>query len=626
MKKFYCFLTCFFIISQSIFAVDPLTNNNPVELQEIVVVGAPATDVKDLPMTVSVVTQQQIEERHDQSLLPVLAEQVPGLFITSRGVMGYGVANGAAGTMTIRGVGGSPSTGVLLLIDGHPQYMGLMGHPLADSYQSMMAERVEVVSGPASALYGSNAMGGVINIVTKKQTQDGVKTGINFMYGSYNTLSTEINNAIRAGKFNSYVSLDYNRTDGHRENMDFEQYSGYAKVGYDISDHWKTFADLNLTNYKASNPGTVNALLIDNDVDIIRGMTSFSLENNYKKTSGALKFFYNFGNHEINDGYKPGGQPLDYRFHSKDNMLGASLFQSYSFFKGNLTTAKIDYQHVGGDARNEFLNKQTPDNNLVDKSMDDIAGYLNIRQVLFVKLILNAAIRLDYNDYFGSAEWIPQLGLNYLPSKNTTLKAIVSKGFRYPTIREMYMFPPQNPELQPEELVNYELSGLQNLLEKRLNIGLNLYYIKGDNSIQTALVDGKPKNVNTGKIENYGLELSSRYNINSHLDVSLNYAWLHMEYKVVASPEHKLYAGVNYVRKKWSASTGVQYVGNLYTTVGNNPSTGSFVLWNVRGSYRPVKILEIFAKGENLLDQQYEINAGYPMPGIMIFGGLNVTL
>lgn len=626
------YVVAFFIISfQYVFAEDNYPNVTPrdsIELGEIIVTGSrPAVNLNNLPMSVSIVGSKQIESKFEQSLLPIITEEVPGLFITSRGIMGYGVSTGAAGGMSIRGIGGNPTAQVLMLIDGHPQYMGLMGHPLADSYQALMAERVEVVRGPASVLYGSNAMGGVINIITKKQRNDGVHTGLRTMYGSYNTLSTELNNAVRSGKFNSYVSLNYNRSDGHRENMDFEQYSGYGKIGYDFTANWKAFVDLDLTNFKASNPGTVNAPIIDNDADITRGVTSFSLENNYEKLSGVLKLYYNFGKHKINEGYSEGGSPLDARFRSTDRMLGLTFYQSYSFFKGNQTTAGIDFQHFGGHAWNIFMSGQ-PDKDIAKKSLNEVAGYLNFQQALIEKLILNLGIRLDHHAITGN-KWIPQAGLSYIATENTILKGIVSKGFRNPTIREMYMFPPQNPDLKSEDLMNYEVSASQKLLNHALTLDLSLYYIKGDNSIQIQMIDGKPKYMNTGEIENYGLEFSTQYKLNPYVSFSANYSWLHMEHKVLASPEHKLYAGINYTRDKWNLSTGVQYVNNIYTVLENKDTntdarTENFTLWNVRGSYKPVKLLEIFVKGENLLAQKYEINAGYPMPRATVFGGVNL--
>ena len=209
------------------------------KLDEVVVTGTRnETDIRHLPMAISVVGRRQLEQTYQPSILPALTEQVPGLFTTSRGIMGYGVSTGAAGGMSLRGIGagvnaaGGPTTSLLVLIDGHPQYMGLMGHPIADAYQSMLAERVEVLRGPASVLYGSNAMGGVINIVTRKMQEDGVKTNAQIGYGSYNTLQTEVSNRVRKGRFSSVVTGSYNRTDGHRDDMEFEQYGGYAKLGY----------------------------------------------------------------------------------------------------------------------------------------------------------------------------------------------------------------------------------------------------------------------------------------------------------------------------------------------------------------------------------------------------------
>lgn len=631
MKKTISTIASVLLFAQLTYAID----NNPIsvprdsiQLGDVIVTGTrPAVNINNLPMSVSIVGSKQIESRFEQSLLPIITEEVPGLFITSRSIMGYGVAAGSAGGMTIRGIGGSPTTQMLMLIDGHPQYMGLMGHPLADSYQSLMAERVEVVRGPASVLYGSNAMGGVINIITKKQLQDGVKTNFRAMYGSYNTLSTEANNAIRSGKFNSYVSLSYNRSDGQRENMNFEQYSGYAKVGYDFTTNWKTFIDLDLTNFKASNPGAVNSPVIDNDADITRGVTSFSLENNYEKTSGALKLYYNFGSHKINDGYPPTGEAKDYRFRSNDKMVGITLYQNYSFFKGNQTTAGFDFQHFGGHAWNKFLDNRE-DADIARKSVNEVAGYINFQQMLASKVVLNAGIRVDHHAIIGT-EYIPQAGVSYIATENTIIKGIVSKGFRNPTIREMYMFPPQNPDLKAERLMNYEISASQKLLNKALNFDLSLYYIDGSNSIQTVMVNNKPLNVNTGKIKNYGLEFATQYRVAPHVNLSANYSFLHMKYKVLVSPEHKLYAGVNYSHNKWMLSTGIQFIDGLYTVLENKAAKTeakkeTFTLWNVRAAYKAIHLLEIFVRGENLLAQNYEVNAGYPMPRATVFGGVNL--
>jgi iron complex outermembrane receptor protein len=500
--------------------------NDTIHLEEVVVTATMnKVNLRNVPMSVSIVSAAEIESRLQPSLLPLLAEEVPGLFITQRGVMGYGVAEGAAGNMNIRGIGGTPTSGVLILIDGNPQYMGLMGHPLADSYQSMMTERVEVVRGPASVLYGSNAMGGVINIITKKQREDGWHNSVQAMCGSYRTLSTELSSGWKKNRFHANANVGYNRSDGHRKNMDVEQWNGYGKAGYDFSNNWTAFIDLNLSNTDASNPGTVSSPINDNDADITRGMTSLVIENEYHRTSGAVKFFYNFGSHKINDGYASGAQPKPYRFRSNDHMLGFTATQSYVFFSGNTTTAGFDFKRFGGNAWNRYLD-ETPDVPLADIRLNTVAGYVNVQQqVLDDRLTLNAGIRRDHHEINGS-EWIPQAGVSFKASATTVLKAIVGKGYRNPTIREMYIFPPQNPDLKPERLLNYELSILQALLNNKMKIELNVYYIKGDNLIQVAMVDGKPRNVNTGKIENKGMEVTAKYQATNHLRFSANYIWL----------------------------------------------------------------------------------------------------
>ena len=605
---------------------DSLSVQKKVTIGEVVVTGTRnETDVRHLPMTVSVVNREQIEHRNDPSLLPLLTEYIPGLFTTSRGLMGYGVSGGAAGGMSLRGIGGVPqeglpTTGMLVLIDGHPQYMGLMGHPISDAYQSLLAERVEVLRGPASVLYGSNAMGGVINIVTRKMQQDGIRTHANVGYGSYNTLQSEVTNRVRKGRFTSIVSGSYNRTDGHRKDMEFEQYGGYAKFGYEISDAWNVWADVNLTHFDASNPGEISNPLLDNDQRITRGMTSFALANHYAKTSGTLSFFYNWGKHWINDGYHLGGTPLDYRFHSRDRMLGVSWYQSVQLFEGNRLTVGFDYFHFGGEAWNKTLAGER--DTQADKTQDDVAGYIDFRQNLGDWLTFDVGLRVDHHSQVGT-EWVPQVGLSFHLPENSEVKLMASKGFRYPTIREMYMFRPANPDLKPERLWSYELSFAQRLLDGRLSYGVNVFYIDGENLIMRMPIDGRPLNVNTGKIENSGVEAQVAYRIVPAWSVDANYSYLHMDNPVLASPEHKLYAGTAFSKGRWNVSTGLQYVAGLYKEL-DSEETEDFLLWNVRGAFRVLDGFDVWVKGENLLAQRYEINAGFPMPKATVMAGVNI--
>ena len=602
---------------------------DPIQIHEVVVTGTRnETDIRHLPMTISVIDRKQIEQSMQPSILPILTQQVPGLFITARGIMGYGVSGGAAGGMSLRGIG-SGSGRLMVLIDGHPQYMGLMGHPIADAYQSLMAERVEVLRGPASVLYGSNAMGGVINIVPRQLHEEGVKTNLNLGYGSFNTLQSEVTNRIRKGGFTSLISGSYNRTDGHRRNMGFEQYGGYAKLGYEFSPYWNIRGDVNVTHFNASQPGEVTDPMIDADQSITRGMTSVAVENRYERTSGAVSFFYNWGDHWINDGYTANpddkNNPKPYRFDSHDDMMGISWYQSAQLFTGNRLTAGVDYYRFGGKAQNRYVEgeRNGEREHLVDKVQHEIAGYIDFRQDISHWLTLDAGIRIDHHSHIGT-EWIPQAGLSFHLPGSIELKASAGKGFRYPTIREMYMFPPKNPDLRPESMWNYELAFAQRLLDGRLSYGINVFYIDGKNLIVAVPRAGAtPLNMNTGKIDNTGVEVEAAYRIHPHWSVETNYSYLHMDNPVLGAPEHKFYAGAMFSKNRWTVSTGLQYVANLYTDV-DHVQTEDFVLWNINGSFKVTEWFDIWARGENLLAQRYEINAGYPMPKATIMAGINV--
>ena len=590
------------------------------DLPDVVVTGTRnAVDVRHLPMTVTVIGREKLTEQYQPSILPTVMQQVPGLMVTSRSMMGYGVSTGAAGGINLRGITGGAGQ-LLVLIDGHPQYNGVYGHPISDSYQTLMAERVEILRGPASVLYGSNAMGGVLNIVTRSMHEDGVKTSINLGAGSYGTIQTEASNQVRNGKFSSTVSAQYGRTDNHRPRMGFEQYGGYLKLGYDFTEHWNAYVDADITHFNSSYPGAVSNPLYDADQWITRGVISAALENHYNRTSGALSVYSNFGRHKIDDGTANPAQPTQRFFRSKDALTGISWYQSAQLFEGNRLTVGVDYQHIYGKAY--YTSKQTgevldtPNKQSGKSHRNEIAGYVDFRQDILKWLTVDAGLRIDHHSITGT-EWIPQAGIVVRPMVTGEVKAMVSKGFRNPTMREMYLYPPSNEELKPERIWNYELSWKHRL--GAFNYGANLYYIKGDNMIQTV----NRKNVNTGAIENYGVELEAAYRINNYWSVNTNHSILHMEHPVIAAPTYKGFLGANYHYNKWTIVTGLQYINGLYTAVGDNEQKENFCLLNATVSYAIWKGLNLWIRGENMLAQSYEINLGYPMPRATFMGGIN---
>lgn len=589
-------------------------------LDEVVVTGSRVPVSRDvMPIPVSVVHRSAIEQSAENNLLPVLMQQVPGLFVTSRGIAGYGVSTGAAGGINLRGLGGGAGR-VLMLIDGHPQYAALFGHPIADAYIASEAQRVEVSHGSASVLYGSNAMAGTINIITRRATTDGNTLNARLMAGSYGTQRYSVTDSYRKGKLSGVVSGNYERTDGHRPRTDFESISGYAKLGYDFTDEWKVTGNVNISQANAENPGEITRPLLDGTTDVLRGMSGLSIENRHEKTNGAMNFYYNWGKHQINDGYFEGGAPRPYLFNSTDYMGGLNLYQSVNLFDGNTLTGGFDVKLYGGDAYRDPETEVYAD----DVELYEVAGYL-LGQQAIGRFVFQAGLRLEHHELYGN-EWIPQGGVSYKAAPQTHLKFAVSKGFRTPNMRELYMYASANEALLPERSWSYDFTVTQRLLKDRLNMELNLFYLEGDNIVQVVVVDGNPQNQNVGEFANKGAEFSLHYRILHNLSVNSNYSYLHMDTSITGAPRHKWYTGVTYAPGRFSLSAGAQVIDKLYLSTGDDAQTSNYTLVDARASYRATPWVDVFVKGDNLLAQQYETMLGFPMPKATFMGGVSLSL
>ncbi len=602
-------LAAFFFTQIAAHAQFGLTDT--VKIQEVVVTGTPVkVSRNNVPMAVSVVDRAEIQETGESAILPVLNGRVPGLFVTERGVTGFGVAQGSAGQISIRGIGGNPTTGVLMLIDGHPQFMGIMGHPLPDSYVSSDVERVEVIRGPASILYGSNAMGGVINIITRKQTREGVHGSARISYGSYNTQKYMASAGFKKDRFSTFISLNHDQTDGHREHSDFKINNGYIKLAYDLNPHFYVSTDFSLAGFDAADPGpdTINAS-VGETIDITRGYWAATLQNEFEKSSGSLKLFYNFGEHNITDG-----------FHSTDNNYGLNFYESLHLFKGNNITVGVDYNSYGGMAENEKA-MNGAGITFTDTTVNETGIYAFVQQTLAEKLTLNAGLRYQNHSVYGN-QWVPSAGFAYRLSKNTTWKGSVSKGFRSPTIREMFMWD-HNTALDPSTVLNVETGFAQTFFDKKLHAEITLYTVNGDNLI---VYVGPPNGyLNTGEISNTGIEFALNAEPVKNLSLNATYSYINMDKPVFATPEHHLFFNAGYQWDKFRISASVQQISNL----DNDPSPAvneeSYTLLQAKAIYNLTGYLKLYVSGENLLDANYQVNRYYTMPGATVFAGVNLN-
>jgi len=257
------------------------------------------------------------------------------------------------------------------------------------------------------------------------------------------------------------------------------------------------------------------------------------------------------------------------------------------------------------------------------KTVNELAVYAYTRQQLLSKLSINAGLRLENNSEYGN-ELIPMVGLSYIKSNNTSFKASASKGFRSPTVMEMFLYAP-NPDLKPERVMNYELSWLQSLLENKIQLELTAFLINGENLIQVVppIVTMRQ---NVGTFRNRGIEFSGKYNISKGFSLQGNYSFVDADKILLAAPRHQVNLNLNWAYKVWNFNVSGQQVSKLYTQVKPTPISESYTLVNARVSIQALSWLNIFVMGNNLLNQQYQINYGYPMPNIYFNTGFKMNI
>ena len=560
--------------------------------------------------SISVVSSEEIKENPDKSIFSIISQNVPGVFVTERDVLGFGV-NSAAGQINIRGIGGSPNNEVLTLIDGRPQYMGWYGHPIDDGYLSTNIERVEVIRGPASMLYGSNAMGGVINIITHRTQQDGMLGDASISYGSYDAQQYGTHLGYQQNGWNVLGSFTHEHTDGSRPWSEYTANSGYAKTSYQINDQYIFSLDGSLTQFETFDPGMISSPDTNNWMHIRRGYFGVSLENDFGISKGGIRMTYNFGHNELSPYYS------NFSWVSDDHLAVLNLYQKLMLFKDNTIAVGIDVQDNGGTGANTMMNFGT-------QSIKDYAGYVSVEQKFFDHLLANAGVRYAHNSYFGDIA-VPQAGVNYQLDQETNLRASVGKGYRAPQVFELFQLTPSVSTLNPEELWNYEI-GVSHTFGQTAIVDIAGFII----DVKNTIIDQwySMHTFNAGGSHYGGVEGSLQWFITNSLKANANYSLTDNAENTVSVPKHKVYLSAEYRWNIWTASLSAQYIRSIYG-MDNTYSIAKLPDYTNVEARIGTQITDKFSlsfSARNLLNQSCQTIYGYPMPGRTANINMNVQI
>ena len=546
----------------------------------------------------------QIDRSSARTVFDAVENLSPGVFVTRRGVMGYGIADNGTGGVSIRGVGGSPNTDVLVVLGGRPDYQGEMGHPLPDFYDLSQAGSISVTEGPASVLYGTNAMGGAVEI-TPRQPGERPEFQLTSSLGSYMTGQNRLWTGLRRGRGIYSLAAGVNYTNGDRPGSAFHSQDVSAGTSYALTQTWRISFDGDYGHFLVHDPGPVDDPLTNSAASVGRGGFSLDLANTSNSWNGYTRFFSTWGHNAITDG-----------FLSVDRITGGRIFETVSLPHSTAIDFGTDIVNYGGTART------ASGFSWGDHQIKDAAGFVRGRWSANSSLLLNAGVRYQTNSQFGDLA-VPEFGAIWRLAERVSLSTSISEGFRNPTIRELYLFPAPNPSLLPERLWNYQTT-LQFRPSASLVAWITLHYANLRDQIVTL---GNYPNLelqNTGHAINKGVEANLRWNFRRRISATAGYAYLHSTNLAPLLPQNRATLAVDCDLKRMFVHLGLQAVGKRYTDVTHATQMGGYPLASAKVNVPVRRNLDVFVMIDNLLNHRYEVLSGYPMPGVNGSGGFSI--
>ncbi len=564
-------------------------------LQEIVVTAT------RLPLTPSmlafssdVVLSEEIDLSDANSATCAIAA-MPGIFVQKTGDFGRS-------DPYIRGFG-DMGRRIGVLLDGHPVKMGLFGCTITHALPLSNISRIEIIRSPASVLYGSDALGGVINIVTS-DIPPAEEIKVQSSYGSFKTTKSNIFYGNRIGKLGYTMSLDHRQSDGHLDNSAYKGTDISSKI---IFDSHPTRISLFAKYFDGHKEEPARVIPFDSTSnvwnDYARGAVDLEISRSISSSLISLKAYDEFGEHEFSDGW-----------HSKDHSLGVILYASGKILN------RGDFG-IGIDLRRQSGKRLSYPRGEWDKS--ELGGYGFSKIDLLPKVSTTIGVRFSKDEVAGSS-LSPHIGLILQPIKSTTLRMAVSKGYRSPQINELYMFPSSNPNLSEEMVWSYE-AGVDQRIARDGSISLTAFILKGKDFIDLAPVANPPPKFrfeNIGEIDFRGIESTLRFNPTRWLIARVSYSYLDTNGKTKGRPEDKVNLDLVARWAKTNLSISSEMVAGYYAENDKKQRLPDYSVTDLKISRSISDESAVFVAIKNIFDEKYQVyveipsNAGvYQMPG-----------
>ena len=646
MKK-KIFIAAAVLFSSQVYAQKDSTKN----LDEVVITATKFPIKQSLTgKVITVIDQQQLQRSSGKSLTELLNTQAGVIINGSTNVLGTNQ------DVYLRGAAAGKT---LILLDGIPVYdaSGISGAFDLNMISVDQVERVEILKGSQSTLYGSDAIAGVINIISKKGGAKKINVTANLAAGSYNTYkgAVGLNGTIKNTSYNVQYTKLYSK--GFSTAEDLTDAGNFDKDGMDenvfranisqkINNKFSVKANTQLSNYKTD----ADAGPFTDDADyVIKNKNSLvGIGVDYTLGKSVLHFNYNYNTTNrvyADDSASRSG----FSYYSKGDYTGKSHF--VELYSNIAVTENIDVL-VGADYRNQSTGQSYFSVSVfgpyLSPTLSDDSTKVNqfgAYTLIVVKDIAGFNVELGgrYNNFnkYGDV-FTFSFNPSYLINKSIKIFGNISSGFKAPSLYQVYSeYRNPNGELNPEKSLSIE-GGIQ---YKKENVNIRAAYFSRNITDNIVFVNtSTPPSYgyykNADKQKDKGLELEASVNFGK---VTLNANYVNLEGKIETKTGAKdtsffnlyrrprqtinLNAGIE-LYKNWNMNIGVQSIGKRYeiTSYGAAPDEmPAYYIWNLYSSYTITKNLKAFADFKNITDEKYSEVYGYNSRRFNFMAGINLN-